>query len=110
FLYSILALAFGSALAQLLARDPGYVLINFRGTTIEVTLATLITSVVLLVLLGFAIVWLLRLLNPRQWFRRAPAQASAEGLQLLLLGRWQEAYKILVETADRAELPALYYM
>jgi uncharacterized protein HemY len=97
FIYAIVALAVGSALALLLASDPGYVLVNFRGTTVEATLATVIVTVLVLVVASVTGVWLLRLLNPLQWFapgwfKRGPSRTTANGLQLLLLGRWQEAY------------------
>jgi HemY protein len=112
FIYGIVALAIGSALALLLASDPGYVLVNFRGTTIEATLATVIVAVLAVILAGVAIVWLLRLLNPLNWFRfgRASGRTTANGVQLLLLGRWQEAYKSLVENAERMEVPELNYL
>ncbi len=114
-IYSILALGLGSALALLLASDPGYLLISFRGTTVEATLATVVVTLLILVVLGVALVWLLRLLNPvhwfrGSWFRRAPADTTAHALQLLLLGRWQESYKIFVEGAERAEVPELNYL
>jgi HemY protein len=110
FIYSIIALAVGSALALALAPDPGYVLINFRGTTIEATLAAVLFAVFVIILLGIVIVWLLRLLNPLRWFGRKSGRTTSNALQLLLLGRWQEAYKALVQNADRAEVPELNYM
>jgi HemY protein len=115
FIYSIVALGLGATLALLLAADPGYLLINFRGTTVEATLATVIVTVLLIIVLGVASVWLLRLLNPAHlfghgWFSRAPADTSANALQLLLLGRWQEAYKIFVENAERMDVPELNYL
>ncbi|MGP1609327.1 MAG: heme biosynthesis protein HemY [Burkholderiales bacterium] len=112
FIYGVLALATGSALALMLASDPGYVLINYRGTTVEATLATVIATFVLLVLLASMLTWLLRLLNPLRWFHpggRAGAR-SEEGLQFLLIGRWQEAYKLLVENAERVDIPEVNYL
>lgn len=115
FIYSIVALVVGGALALLLSADPGYVLVHFRGTTIEVTLTTLIVSALLFIALAWLLLFLLRALNPLNWFslgwlRRAPAQGTGEGVQLLLLGRWQEAYKLLVENAERLEIPELNYL
>ena len=110
FLYSIVALAFGSALALALAPDPGYVLVNFRGTTFEATLAAVLFALFTFILLGIVIVWLLRMLNPLRWFGRPPGRTTANALQLLLLGRWQEAYKAFVENAGRAEVPELNYL
>ncbi len=115
FLYGIVALALGSALALMLAADPGYLRISFRGTTVEATLATVVVSILIIVILSVVLVWLLRLLNPMQlfrrgWFSRAASDTTANALQLLLLGRWQEAYKIFVETADRVEVSELNYV
>jgi HemY protein len=116
FLYALLALGAGTALALYLQQDPGYLLVTFRGWQLETTLASLVVALLLLVILLFAVIWLLRLLNPfrllrQQWFRRLPPeQASTEGLQLLLLGRWQDAYKLLVENAPRVQNPVFNYV
>ena len=69
FIYSLAALGIGAALALLLAADPGYVLISIRGTTVEATLAAIVISLLLIIVLGITLVWLLRLLNPVQLFR-----------------------------------------
>ncbi len=119
FIYSLTALGLGAVLALLLAADPGYVLVNFRSWTIEATLATLIASFLVLLVAGVGLVWLLRLLNPLQlfqhtlwqgWFGGTPAQATAKALDLLLLGRWQDAYKLFVENADRVDTPVVNYL
>lgn len=115
FLYSIVALVVGGALALLMSQDPGYVLVNIRGTTIEATVATVIVSALLFVVAIRLLLFLLRVLNPLNWtslgwLRRAPAQGTGQGVQLLLLGRYQEAYKLLVENADRLEIPELNYL
>jgi HemY protein len=119
FLYCLLALGLGAVLALLLADDPGYLLLYFRGYSVEATLSAVVLALLACGLLLFALVWLVRILNPAQWFRGAgwqpfrrgnAAQASANGLQQLLLGRWQEAYKLLVENAERADNPACNYV
>lgn len=120
YVYALLALAAGSALALTLQQDPGYLLLSFRGWQLETTLASLVLATLLLFIAGVAAVWLLRLLNPlkllrgstwQQLFRRrSPEQASADGLQLLLLGRWQEAYKLLVENAGHVQNPVFNYV
>jgi len=119
FVYALLALGAGTLLALFLQEDPGYLLLSFRGWQLETTLASLILALLLLVVFCFAALWLLRLFNPLkllrggtwQWFRRGSAeQASGEGLQLLLLGRWQEAYKLLVENAERVQNPVFNYV
>lgn len=119
-LLALLALALGAVLALALASDPGYVLVAFRGYTLELTLATGVLSLLLALVLLLALIWLLRLGNPLGLFRRETwrrllrsrdaARDSAEGLQLLLLGQWQEAYRLLVRGADGSRSPALHYV
>lgn len=116
FLYALLALGAGTALALYLKQDPGYLLVSFRGWQLETTLTSLVVALLLLVIGSVILLWLLRLLNPyrmlqQPWFRRgSPEKASTEGLQLLLLGRWQEAYKLLVENAPRVANPVFNYV
>lgn len=120
FLYALLAMAAGTTLALYLQEDPGYLLLSFRGWQLETTLASLLLALLVLLMLVVALLWLLRLFNPlkllrgstwQQWFRRvSPEQASVDGLQLLLLGRWQEAYKLLVENAPRVQNPVFNYV
>jgi HemY protein len=118
FLYALLALGAGTALALFLQQDPGYLLLSFRGWQLETTLAALITAALLLGTALIALLWLLRLGNPLRWWRsggwgwlrgRSAEQASADGLQSLLLGRWQEAYKLLVANAERVQNPVFNY-
>jgi HemY protein len=120
FLYALLALAAGTALALFLRQDPGYLLLSFRGWQLETTLASLVVAVLVIVVLVIALLWLLRLFNPLKllrgstwqgWLRRgSPEATSAAGLQALLLGRWQEAYKLLVENAERVQNPLFNYL
>lgn len=118
FLYSLLALGAGTALALFLQEDPGYLLLSFRGWQLETTLAALLVALLGAVVTLVALWWLLRMLNPLKllrsdtwrWLRgTSPAQASADGLQALLLGRWQEAYKLLVANAERVQAPVFNY-
>jgi len=120
FLICLLALGLGAVLALALASDPGYVLFAFRGYTMEATLATLVLSALLLLAGLITLVWLLRLANPFRWFRGGrlqgwfsrsnAAEASANGLQQLLLGHWHEAYRILVAQAGRVDNPTFNYL
>jgi HemY protein len=120
FLYALLALGAGTALALFLQEDPGYLLLSFRGWQLETTLASIVLALLVLLITVIGVVWLLRLCNPlkllrgstwQQWFRRvSPQQASVEGLQLLLLGRWQEAYRLLVENAAQVQNPVFNYV
>lgn len=119
FLSALIALGLGAALALLLAEDPGYVLVAVRGYTVEATLGAVALGLLAALVLGFAAVWLLRLLNPLRWLRggfgqgaarRNAANTSAEGLQLLLLGRWEDSYRKLVASAERVDNPTFNYL
>lgn len=120
FFYCMLALVAGTGLAIFLQDDPGYVLISFRGWTFESTLGSVVIGLLAIFIIFVGLLWLLKLLNPVKLFHRNtwrqvlgggnPEAASANGLQLLLLGRWQEAYKILVENAERVRNPLVNYL
>jgi len=120
FLYSLLALALGAAFALMIQEDPGYVLVSFRGWTFESTLGSMLIALFALIVFSFLLVWLLKLLNPFKLFQRKtwghifgsgnPEQASARGLQALLLGYWQEAYRLLVENAEKVQNPLGNYL
>jgi HemY protein len=120
FVYSLLALAAGGILAAVLQNDPGYVLVSYHGWTMEATLASVVLALLALLILGYAAVWLLQRLNPLKLLRRTtwlrlfggidPDAASAKGLQELLLGNWQEAYRLLVENAERVDNPMFNYL
>lgn len=120
FFYCMLALVVGAALAIFLQEDPGYVLISFRGWTFEATLGSVVLAIFALFILFVGLLWLLKLLNPLKLFRRRtwgsllgkgdPVAASENGVQLLLLGRWQDAYKLLVENAERVPSPLFNYL
>src|SRR5690554_6628960 len=116
----MLALGAGAALAMALAEDPGYVLVHVRGYSVEATLGSVFFALLALIVAVTALLWLLHLINPLKLFRRntwrhlfswgSPAKSSANGLQLLLLGHWLEAYKLLVENADRVDNPTFNYL
>lgn len=119
FLWCLLALGLASALALVLASDPGYILIHYRGYSIEATLGTVVITLVLLILLYFGLRWFLGIINPLQLLRKStwkrlvsvsPDKATAIGFNHLLLGRWLEAYKLLVENAEKVENPQLSYL
>lgn len=119
FLYCLVALGVGAVLALLLADDPGYVLVYVRGYSFEATLGAVLLALLAGMVMLFAALWLLRIFNPLKLFRGGgwhlfssanPGQASTRGLDLLLLGRWQEAYKLLVENAERVDTPAFNYV
>jgi HemY protein len=120
FIYALGALAIGAGVALLLGSDPGYVQISAHGWTLQATLASVVIGFLALCLFVIALVWLLRtfnpikLLKPDAWrnfmARRSAEDATTEGLELLLLGRWQDAYRFLVEYADKVENPVVNYL
>jgi HemY protein len=121
FIFSLLALAIGAWLYQFLGADPGYVLVSFGSWSVETTLVAMVLFLLLVAVLVWGITKLVTLLNPLglfrgdAWFgagrrRKHAAAGSEEGLRLLLLGHWQNAYKLLVENADRTDAPAFNYL
>lgn len=121
FLYSLVALGIGAWLYMVLGDDPGYVLVSFGTWSLETTLVALVLSMLLLLVILWGLYRLVLLLNPAglfrgdAWFgagrrRQHAANASDDGMRLLLLGHWQEAYKRLVENADRTDNPAFNYL
>lgn len=108
----LLALAaIGAYLWHLAASDPGYVLVNFRGWSVETTLLVAVAALLLLWLLLRGLVWLLRapFAAWRRQRRRIARERLADGLLALEDGRWARADKLLGKAAaDSAlRLPAL---
>ncbi len=118
----LLILAALGLLAYVMLRgiNPGYVLIYVGGYSFETTLAALVLAVVALVVALNVLFWLLRTLNPMRllntrFFRRFftphdPLIATQQGMQDLLLGNWQQAYRLLVENAEKVPYPAMNYL
>ena len=116
FIYSLLALGIGAWLYYVLGDDPGYVLVSFDTWSVETTLVAMVLFLLLLLVVVFGLYRLAGLLNPLGLLRgdsflgafrrrKKAAKASEEGLRVLLLGQWQEAYKLLVENSERVENP-----
>jgi len=121
YVYSLVALAIGAWLYLVLGDDPGYVLLSFGTWSVETTLVALVLFILLLAVVAWGIWKLISLLNPLglfrgdAWFgagrrRKAAAAESEEGLRLMLLGHWQDAYKLLVEHAARTDTPAFNFL
>lgn len=120
--FYLLLLVVAGGLGYLLVRgvDPGYVLVYVGGYSFETTVTALVLAVLLLVVVFNLLLWLLRTLNPlklrdtwlfRKLFgQRDPLRSSMQGMQELLLGNWQLAYRLLVENAEQVELPANNYL
>ena len=121
FIYILIALGIGAWLYQLLGDDPGYVLVTFGDWSVETTLVFMVLFLLLLLVLIYGIYRLAGFLNPAGLFRgdgwfgsgrrhKQAAAASEDGLKLLLLGHWQDAYKVLVENADRGDNAVFNYL
>lgn len=112
--YLLVALALGvlgAALAWLIGRDPGLVLIERGGWRVETTLAFAVAAVVLL---WFAVAGLVRLVRwpIRAWERRRRMRAVArlaQGLRARLEGRLERAANQLAAASTHPEVaePAL---
>lgn len=120
FIILLLALAVGAYLSVFLAEDPGFILITFRDYSVE---ATLVAGVILLIILYFlfwGIFKLFKVINPFKLFSKETwynlfntknvRRQTELGWQKLLLGQWQDAYKLLVESANRAQVPSVNYL
>ena len=121
FIYSLIALGIGAWLYTLLGEDPGYVLISFDSLSVESTVVALGLFLLVLLVLLFGLYKIVVLLNPLSLLRgdswlgasrrkNRAASDSEEGMRQLLLGHWQEAYKLLVENANRVENPVFNYL
>ena len=120
FIYSLVALGIGAGLYILLGDDPGFVLISFGTWTVETTLVAMVLLLLVVFALFYGIYRFLLLINPvgllrgNSWLggrlRKNAAMASENGLHKLLLGHWQDAYKLLVENADRVDNPMFNYL
>ena len=118
----LIALAVGGALAALVGGDPGYLLVAFRGATLETSLwfalLCVFTVMLALALLSFAV---RRVFGGRArvagWLRgrrAGSARARAQrGTMLLAEGRWREAASELLAAAqarDGAGAPLAHYL
>ena len=110
----VAGLGAGGALAFLMVRDPGYVLVSYDGTTIETSLWFALGCLILLALLVYLVGFVFRRLARSGfavsgWFRqRRETKArnrSLAGVMLLAEGRWSDAKQALLESADRVDTP-----
>ncbi len=119
FLICLAALLAGVFLVSLLQKDPGYVLIAYGDTTVEMSVWTGIG----LTLAAFFLLYLLL----RSWSntRKIPAKVGGwmeqrnekainnqanRGLTEFVEGKWDRASKNLEQVADRSDTPLAYYL
>lgn len=120
FIILLLALGIGAYLSVLLSEDPGYVLITFRAYSLEATLVAVAISLTIFYVLFWGSFKLLKVINPFKLFNKDTwygllnkkniRKQTELGWEKLLLGQWQEAYKLLVESANRAQTPSVNYL
>lgn len=114
-----LALAGGTLLGQLIQNDPGYVLLSYGTTTIEMSLwVGLVLAVAILALTYFTFRLIGRVLDSpvglgRVWARlrgRSARGATQKGFMELRMGRYEAALKHLTTAAPRSDLAFINYL
>lgn len=103
----VLALA-GALIAQLLVQDPGFVLVRYRGTRYETTLAGLLLLAAAAAFVAWAL-WKIVSLPLRLWRRRRERNARArlgDGLDALHQGQYARAEKLLALAAQDRQFEA----
>lgn len=112
---AVLAILFGAFAAHFLLADRGYVLVNFRGYVIEMS----VPGLVIVLLLGYLLVRALVAVAdaPRRW-RAARAQRHLErrdsdltaGLTQLIEGNWARSERLLTQGLKHADAPLANYL
>lgn len=115
----ILAVAVGTALATLMVRDSGYVLVSYGGATLETSLWFAIAAVAVLGLVGYALVLVTRRVlrggsAVSGWVRSRRTSTArnrtVRGLMLLAEERWQEAGDAFEASAERVDTPLFNHL
>jgi HemY protein len=111
----IIALVVSAFAANLLLADPGYVVINFRGYLIEMSVPVLLALFVLIIATGWLIVKLLR--APRKLgeaagrYRTSRAgQRLTRGVIEVAEGNFAKGERLLARAADVSDAPLLNYL
>ena len=104
-LFWLVLAVLGALLAQLLLQDPGYVLVRFRGTDYQTTVAAAL-GLLLALMFGISLLWTLFRLPfvalARRRERRARAQLI-DGLNAYQRGEYQRAEQLLKQAAEHDE-------
>lgn len=112
---AVLAVVLGAFAAHFLLADRGYVLLNFRGYVIEMSVPGLVIVLVAAYLLVRAIALVIE--APSRW--RAAREARqlersgselAAGLRHLIEGNWARSERLLTQGGKRAEAPLVNYL
>lgn len=119
FLLSLVVLLSGVGLVALIKSDPGYVLISYGLTTVEMSLWVGLILLLLFNIVCYAFFRLVRKLmagrgsfaNWRQGRRsRKGQQLTSKGLLSYMQGDWKEARRVLARAAPQSDTPALNYL
>ncbi|WP_210397166.1 heme biosynthesis HemY N-terminal domain-containing protein [Motiliproteus sediminis] len=119
FIVAVLVLLAGTLVGELIVQDPGYVLINYRQTTVETSIWGLaLITIVGFLLLHFGLRLLSYLAGRRgklvRWNRnrgRDRANRNTErGLIALAAGEWSKAQRLLSGAADKSDLALVNYL
>lgn len=115
----IAVLVLGGVAGDLVARDPGYVLITYDGLAVETSLWIAVVGL----LVGLFGLWLLAFVLTRllrswgmlgRWTSRRRQEAAAsrttQGLLLMAEGQWAQAQRTLVAAAPNAQAPMVNYL
>jgi HemY protein len=112
---ALLAVLLGAFLAHFLLADRGYVLVNFRGYVVEMSVPGLVIVLVAAYLFVRALVAVA--LAPRRW-REGRAQRQLErrdsdlaaGLAQLVEGNWARSERLLTQGLKQADAPLANYL
>jgi HemY protein len=112
---AVLAVLLGAFTAHFLLADRGYVLVNFRGYVIEMSVPGLVIALVFAYLLVRAIAAVAD--APRRW-RAARSQRQLErrdsdltaGLTQLIEGNWARSERLLTQGLKHADAPLANYL
>lgn len=108
-LFWLVLAVLGALFAQILLQDPGYVLVRFRGTDYETTVAVAF-GLVAGAMLCMALAWTLLRLPFRAWRRHRARQARAkltDGFAAYRGGDYARAEQLLAQAADSGDAEAL---
>jgi HemY protein len=111
----VLALVLGAFAAHFVLADRGYVLLNFRGIVVEMSVPGLILVLVGLYAIVRALVAVVD--APRRW-RASREQRRAErsgadltgGVRELIAGNWSRSERLLTHSLKQADAPLVNYL
>ncbi len=120
FLLTLFVILIATVLVANLAIDqPGYVLLSYGKTSVELPLVDFIIALLLLIFASYLLIWFLlslrrtpsgiRKLRQNQQLSKARRQLM-QGLIQLAEGNWEKAEQQLANSARRSDMPVLSYL